>query len=84
VGAASGAEPRSDLVVEVAGGEPGLSLAGFGVAFRLDVYAVPAAILAGPGLLILLWVLLQTVGVVAWVPAVRRLRGQDERYGARG
>jgi hypothetical protein len=30
-----------------------------------------------PGLLVVLWVALQTVGALAWVPAVRRLRGED-------
>lgn len=40
-------------------------------------YAVPAAALAGPGLFILAWVALQTVGVAGWIPAIRRLRGRD-------
>jgi hypothetical protein len=50
-------------------------VAGFGV------YAVPAAVLAGPGVLLLVWVALQTVGAAAWIPAVRRLRGRDEWAG---
>lgn len=41
------------------------------------VYAVPAAALALPGVLILVWLALQTVGALAWIPAVRRLRGRD-------
>ena len=41
------------------------------------VFAVPAAVLGGPGLLILLWVVLQALGTATWIPAVRRLRGRD-------
>ncbi len=41
------------------------------------VWAVPAAAIAGPGLLLLLVVALQAGGMLAWVPAVRRLRGED-------
>lgn len=37
-------------------------------------WAVPAATLGAPGLLILLWVALQTGGALIWTPAVRRLR----------
>lgn len=40
-----------------------------------SVWAVPAATIAGPGLLILLWMALQAGGALAWLPAVRRLRG---------
>ena len=42
------------------------------------VWIVPAATIAGPGLLLLIVVALQTTGALAWVPAVRRLRGDDE------
>ena len=44
----------------------------------VGVYAVPAAALALPGVLILVWLALQTVGAIAWIPAVRGLRGRDE------
>jgi hypothetical protein len=43
------------------------------------VFAVPAALLGGPGLLLILWVALQTLGAATWIPAVRRLRGKDHR-----
>ena len=43
----------------------------------LDVWVVPAATIAGPGLLLLLLVALQAAGALAWIPAVRRLRGQE-------
>ena len=41
------------------------------------IWAVPAATIAGPGLLLLLLVALQSAGAMAWVPSVRRLRGSD-------
>jgi hypothetical protein len=42
-----------------------------------DTWSVPAAVVGVPGLLVVLWVALQTVGALAWIPAVRRLRGQE-------
>ena len=45
------------------------------------VWVVPAAAIAGPGLLILVWIALQALGALAWLPAVRRLRGEDARSG---
>ena len=44
-----------------------------------QVWFVPAAAIGAPGLLVLLWVGLQTAGTLAWVPFVRRMRGQDDR-----
>jgi hypothetical protein len=43
------------------------------------LWFVPAAPVALPGLLVILWVLLQAVGALAWIPAVRRLSGDDRR-----
>jgi hypothetical protein len=43
-----------------------------------DTWSVPAAVVGVPGLLVVLWVALQTVGALAWIPAVRRLRGNDD------
>jgi hypothetical protein len=57
------------------GGE--LSLTALDVFSGAAVFAVPAAALGGPGLLILAWIGLQTVGVAGWIPAIRRLRGRD-------
>jgi hypothetical protein len=51
--------------------------AGIGVVQGIDVWIVPAASMAVPGLLILIWIALQAVGVLAWLPAVRRLRGDE-------
>jgi hypothetical protein len=31
-------------------------------------------------LFVLLWVVLQVGGGLAWIPAVRRLRGNEKRY----
>jgi hypothetical protein len=44
-----------------------------------QVWFVPAAAIGAPGLLVLLWVALQTVGTLVWVPFVRRMRGQNGR-----
>ncbi len=51
-----------------------LDLGGIGLTGNTIVWAVPAATLGAPGLLILLWVALQTGGAAIWTPAVRRLR----------
>jgi hypothetical protein len=40
---------------------------------------VPGAVVGVPGLLVLLFVALQALGVLAWVPAVRRLGGDDRQ-----
>ena len=50
-------------------------LAGFGT------WAVPAATLGLPGLLVMLFVALQATGALAWMPVVRRFRGDDEEPG---
>jgi hypothetical protein len=43
----------------------------------VEIWSVPAATLGVPGLLLIIWVGLQAVGALAWIPAVRRLRGDD-------
>jgi hypothetical protein len=43
----------------------------------VEVWAVPAAVMGGPGLLVLLWLALQAAGAMAWIPAARRLRDGD-------
>ena len=45
-----------------------------GVLAGVEVWAVPAATIAVPGLLVLLWIALQAAGAVAWLPAARRLK----------
>jgi hypothetical protein len=57
------------------GGEVGVELLGL-----LDadyVWFVPAASVALPGLLVILWVLLQGIGALAWIPAVRRMADES-------
>ena len=44
----------------------------------VEIWSVPAATLAVPGILLIIWVGLQAVGALAWIPAVRRLRGDGE------
>jgi hypothetical protein len=60
-----------------------LGVGGVGLLAGLEVWAVPAATIAGPGLLVLLWVALQTLGALVWVPAARRLRGDGRRHAGR-
>lgn len=55
--------------------ELGVGLAGIDL-FGDPVWAIPAASIAGPGLLVLLWLALQTAGASVWIPFVRRLRGE--------
>jgi len=40
---------------------------------------VPAAAIGGPGLLVIVWIGLQVVGATLWIPAIRRLRGEERR-----
>jgi hypothetical protein len=58
-------------------GEVGVEIGGINV-LGSAVWAVPAATIAGPGLLVLLWLLLQAVGAAAWMPSVRRLRKDED------
>jgi hypothetical protein len=46
-----------------------------------QLWFVPAAVLGGPGLLVLLWVGLQVLAGLVWLPAARRLRGDDRNPG---
>lgn len=50
-----------------------------GVFAGFETWAVPAAVMGGPGLLVLLWIALQAAGATLWVPAARRLRDDDPR-----
>ena len=52
-----------------------LTLGPLGVLGTLHIWIVPGALLGIPGLLIVLFVLVQTAGAAAWIPAIRRLRG---------
>lgn len=47
------------------------------------VWFVPAASVALPGLLVILWVVLQAMGALAWIPAVRRMSDESGDRGSR-
>jgi hypothetical protein len=53
-----------------------LQTGGLGLLAGFHIWAVPAASIAVPGLLVLLWVALQTSGALVWIPAVRRMRNE--------
>jgi hypothetical protein len=88
--AGTGAPPLAGLVglpvvnaqpvtPRVAFGEPELEL-GLGPLALLSgspTWVVPVATLGGPGLIVLLWVAAQAGGASVWIPAARRLRGND-------
>ena len=61
---------------DAATGEVGVEISGMDL-FGGPIWAVPAATIAGPGLLVLLWLVLQAIGAAAWMPSVRRLRGEE-------
>lgn len=44
-----------------------------------QLWVVPAAVIGGPGLVVLLWIAAQAVAGGIWLPAARRLRGDDAR-----
>jgi len=62
--------------------EQGLALGAMDVDLlgSVEIWSVPAATLGVPGLLLIIWVGLQAVGALAWIPAVRRLRGDDGEH----
>lgn len=43
------------------------------------MWVVPGAAVLGPGLLVILFVALQALGALAWIPAVRHFGGEDRR-----
>ena len=57
--------------------EGGLDMGPIGLLGGVMVWFVPSAVLGVPGLLVLLWVLAQAAGGLVWIPAIRRLRGDD-------
>ena len=79
-GDASGAAPVVLGLGEPEGPEGAVgevSLGPLGVIDGIGVWAIPGAIVGGPGLLVILWVILQTGVALAWIPSVRRMRGRD-------
>ncbi|HEX7171606.1 MAG TPA: hypothetical protein VF365_03240 [Candidatus Limnocylindria bacterium] len=55
-----------------------LGTVGIGVIGGLEVWTVPVATLGVPGILLLVWVALQSIGALAWIPAVRSLRDTED------
>jgi hypothetical protein len=79
-GQEAAAPVSNDAAPRLALDEPRLDLGSLEIDLLagIDVWSVPAATLGIPGILLLVWVALQTVGAMAWIPAVKRLRGDDE------
>lgn len=70
--------PSSAPTIAFAGRELQIGATALGSLAGVEIWAVPAATLGLPGLLVLLWIAAQTVGALAWIPAVRRLRGDED------
>jgi len=82
-----GGGPSSGLTIPLDEGQPGgigIDLGSIDLLDGIGEWSIPAAFIGGPGLLVLLWVALQTAGTVAWIPAVRRMRGEERAQRARG
>ena len=62
-----------------AGDEAGVGVELLGLLDADFVWLVPGASVAIPGLLVILWVVLQAVGALAWIPAVRRMADESSR-----
>jgi hypothetical protein len=73
-----GAAPAG-RIADLSGADTELIRLGTDVLALLDaplVWFVPGAAVGVPGLLVLLWIALQAVGALAWIPAVRRMSGE--------
>jgi hypothetical protein len=55
-----------------------VGLGALGLLGSIDVWIVPGLLLGVPGLLVVAFVLLQAIGALAWIPAIKRLRGDQE------
>lgn len=80
-GGPGGAPPGSSssayrLVAAGTGSGPGGLAASVGGLALGSAWIVPAAAIGGPGLLVLLWLALQLVAGIAWLPAGRGVRGE--------
>ncbi|MGH2445424.1 MAG: Ig-like domain-containing protein [Candidatus Limnocylindria bacterium] len=83
-GIALGEEPRSNVrLVPPRRAETGairVSLGPLGLLGSIDVWSIPGLLVGVPGLLVIGFVLLQAAGALAWIPAIRRLRGARTRW----
>jgi hypothetical protein len=59
-----------------------IGLGALGLLESIDIWIVPGLLLGVPGLLVVAFVLLQAIGVLAWIPAIRRLRGDEPEAAA--
>jgi hypothetical protein len=67
---------------DAAGGAADDLGAGVDVLALLDgpfMWFVPSAAVGAPGLLVVIFVTLQAIGALAWIPAVRRMGGEDRQ-----
>lgn len=69
---ARGADPAGD--------DPGVGVELLGLLDADFVWLVPGASVAIPGLLVILWVVLQAIGALAWIPAVRRMADESASH----
>jgi hypothetical protein len=80
---ASGGAAGQTLVVgrpaDNAGGGTELTIGGLDLFDAGYAWLVPTAVVGGPGMLVILFVLLQAAGAIAWIPAVRRLGEEKGR-----
>ena len=82
-GGGAGAPVEGRIVADPAspgGAAPGavpVTLGALGLLASIDLWIVPGLLLGVPGLLVVGFVILQAVGALAWIPAIRRLRGQE-------
>ena len=72
-GGATDVKPR----IDVDEARLDLGLTSFSVFGGISIWSVPAATLGVPGILLIIWVSLQAIGAMAWIPAVKRLRGDE-------
>ena len=72
---------RLPIAPRVAFDEPELELGigPLGLLTGSPTWVVPFATFGGPGLIVLLWVAAQAGGASIWIPAARRLRGEERR-----
>lgn len=54
-----------------------VGLGTLGLLGSIDIWIVPGLLLGVPGLLVVAFVVLQALGALAWIPAIRRLGGRE-------
>ena len=59
-------------------GSNALNVGGLGSVDAFGLWLVPGTIIAGPGLLAIIWLLIQVLAGLVWLPAARRVRGRED------